>query len=380
MPKYIRKQAQPPVPGAPPPRPPAGGPVPGPGMAADGSPIPGGTPPGASNRPGMGPGGPPAPGGPGVPPGGPGGQPRPGLNPHSINPDPTHPPDLMKPRTPPGGPGGPMPGSPGGPGEVPTDVHVDAATGHVNISKGPVTIRIAKYDPDNPPSKVKHLPAKAQRQWVHVYNSAVDDGADEESAHKQAWGTVPDKGKKTKDSSVKEADVSDRTGSPWDEFNAGNAPEIDDTKDELFYDTHDNPYATSKNRRVPATVDIVAKVPEGQNPRALAFAFQMYTTSEAEVDGQTVTIKGVQHPLGTLNELAAQGIDASVKNQGDLARIFKGEKVAMIGDFPEMNYYPNDQTRKVEAMVIGKEGDHFLLRNDMWGVFKAEVHEFEQLF
>lgn len=46
------------------------------------------------------------------------------------------------------------------------------------------------YDPDNPPDKVSHLSEKKQRQWVHVYNSARGRGADEESAHKQAWGAV----------------------------------------------------------------------------------------------------------------------------------------------------------------------------------------------
>lgn len=46
------------------------------------------------------------------------------------------------------------------------------------------------YDPDNPPEKVSSLSEKKQRQWVHVYNSARERGADEESAHKQAWGAV----------------------------------------------------------------------------------------------------------------------------------------------------------------------------------------------
>jgi cation transport regulator ChaB len=46
------------------------------------------------------------------------------------------------------------------------------------------------YDPDNPPKKIRKLSAKKQRQWVHVFNSAVERGADEESAHKQAWSAV----------------------------------------------------------------------------------------------------------------------------------------------------------------------------------------------
>jgi cation transport regulator ChaB len=46
------------------------------------------------------------------------------------------------------------------------------------------------YDVSNPPAKVKNLSAKKQRQWVSVYNSAAEGGADEASAHKQAWGAV----------------------------------------------------------------------------------------------------------------------------------------------------------------------------------------------
>lgn len=56
----------------------------------------------------------------------------------------------------------------------------------------------SKYDPDNPPEKVRHLSPKQQRKWVHVYNSAADDGDDEETAHKKAWGSVNDSEKKNK--------------------------------------------------------------------------------------------------------------------------------------------------------------------------------------
>lgn len=46
------------------------------------------------------------------------------------------------------------------------------------------------YSPDNPPDKVKGLPAKKQRQWVYVFNQALDDGDDEGTAHAKAWGVV----------------------------------------------------------------------------------------------------------------------------------------------------------------------------------------------
>lgn len=46
------------------------------------------------------------------------------------------------------------------------------------------------YDPNNPPKKISKLSAKKQRQWVEVFNSSMERGADEASAHKQAWGAV----------------------------------------------------------------------------------------------------------------------------------------------------------------------------------------------
>ena len=46
------------------------------------------------------------------------------------------------------------------------------------------------YDPANPPAKLRRLSPKKKRQWVHVFNSATERGADEESAHKQAWSAV----------------------------------------------------------------------------------------------------------------------------------------------------------------------------------------------
>ena len=36
----------------------------------------------------------------------------------------------------------------------------------------------------------KKLSAKKRRQFMHVFNSAMERGASEESAHKQAWGAV----------------------------------------------------------------------------------------------------------------------------------------------------------------------------------------------
>lgn len=46
------------------------------------------------------------------------------------------------------------------------------------------------YDPNNPPSKTKNLSAKKRRQWVHVLNSSLERGDEEDVAHRKAWGAV----------------------------------------------------------------------------------------------------------------------------------------------------------------------------------------------
>jgi cation transport regulator ChaB len=46
------------------------------------------------------------------------------------------------------------------------------------------------YNPDNPPDKVKNLPAKKQRQFVEVFNSCWEKHKDDEICHKMAWGVV----------------------------------------------------------------------------------------------------------------------------------------------------------------------------------------------
>lgn len=46
------------------------------------------------------------------------------------------------------------------------------------------------YSLSNPPDKIRKLPAKKQRQWIHVFNQALDSGDDEGTAHAKAWGVV----------------------------------------------------------------------------------------------------------------------------------------------------------------------------------------------
>ena len=46
------------------------------------------------------------------------------------------------------------------------------------------------FDVNNPPDKLKGLPAKQQRQWVEVFNSCWDKHQDDETCHKMAWGVV----------------------------------------------------------------------------------------------------------------------------------------------------------------------------------------------
>lgn len=62
------------------------------------------------------------------------------------------------------------------------------------------------YDPNNPPTKVRHLPDKEQRRWVHVWNSVYDRTGDETRAFKAAWGTV-NKWSESLGFNIKDADI-----------------------------------------------------------------------------------------------------------------------------------------------------------------------------
>lgn len=46
------------------------------------------------------------------------------------------------------------------------------------------------YSVSNPPDKIKKLSPKKQRQWIHVFNQALESGDDEGTAHAKAWGVV----------------------------------------------------------------------------------------------------------------------------------------------------------------------------------------------
>lgn len=51
------------------------------------------------------------------------------------------------------------------------------------------------YDPKNPPAKVQGMPEKAQRIWVHAYNSAAEKYPDDTArCHKIAYGAVKNAG------------------------------------------------------------------------------------------------------------------------------------------------------------------------------------------
>jgi len=51
------------------------------------------------------------------------------------------------------------------------------------------------YDPKDPPAKVRGMPEKAQRIWVHAYNSALEKYPDDEArCHKIAYGAVKNAG------------------------------------------------------------------------------------------------------------------------------------------------------------------------------------------
>lgn len=321
--------------------------------------------------PDAGPGGPPGPGGPSPdgPPGPPGGPPgMDGPPGPPVDEDPLgHEP--LSPRAP-GGPVGPG-------GDVPTDVSIDAQTGEITITRGPVNVKVGKYDPDNPPDKVSHLPEKVQRQWVHIYNSAADEGDDEETAHKKAWGRIPDQYKKNKGKeSVKTADWVGPEGE-FATFMRGNPPSMEDAP-ELYYDTHDDPFAVATNRYKPPLYRVIAEVPDGKDARALAYTIQTYMNLPVEVDGNTLRIDDVQNVMGLIGELNWRGINAYAEGE-NLPDLFRGQKVAIVGDLPQFNHYAGYTFRPIEAILMDHDSStgEFVLKNDIWGYFRANRGDFK---
>lgn len=58
------------------------------------------------------------------------------------------------------------------------------------------------YKIGSPPDAIKGLPAKAQRIWINAFNSAYDDGKDEKTCFKIAWGAVANAGYSKNDEGV----------------------------------------------------------------------------------------------------------------------------------------------------------------------------------
>lgn len=46
------------------------------------------------------------------------------------------------------------------------------------------------YSYDNPPSKIRNLSKKKQRQWISVFNDCYNDHHDDAKCHKMAWGVT----------------------------------------------------------------------------------------------------------------------------------------------------------------------------------------------
>ena len=379
-----------------------------------------GTPP---PRPSPGPGA-----GPGMPPKAPTSPPN-GLGSPSPTPTPPGPPkDVTEQSQPPGAdlaPRAPEMGE-----KVPTDVSIDAATGHVTIKKPGVNLTIAKYSKENPPDKISHLEEHAKHIWIEAYNNAIDqyDG-DEERAHKTAWSAVSKAGYKTKKSDYSEpqcpncgstnlASVHDPTikglnGMPpprmvqckdcgmstlesgiqsakeathqdWIDFKHNdNEPQYGDWEEETQYskEYHDNPFSNPKNRLVPPVFTVKVTVPDYFNIRNIAYSLQTSTMLEVDISEDNLTIKNVANPLSLINELTSYGLEAEVQGD-DLTKYdqgfddFKlGQKVALLGDYEDMNYFYNPEVPAAQAMLVGKKGDRYLLENDQWGRFEASEGE-----
>jgi len=146
-------------------------------------------------------------------------------------------------------------------------------------------------------------------------------------------------------------------------------------------DMHDNPFGAHKNRLTPPLFDVKATVPEYLDPRSTAYNLQTGLNKDVEVSGNTLTIKDVEQPWNLITELSEYGIEA--RTTEDLTKFdqgikdFKqGMKVAMIGDYPDGNYYYDPTRPAAQAHIITKTAENkYIIENDQFG--RLEANEWE---
>ncbi len=171
------------------------------------------------------------------------------------------------------------------------------------------------------------------------------------------------------------------THQDWIEFKASkNEPQYGDWGEpELARETHEDPYASPRSRLVPPLYTIRATIPDHLNARSVAYVLQTSTMLDVTLNGNTMTIEGVASPISMITELKEYGIDAETVGgdpDKDTNTDYKpGQKVAMVGDYPDMNYYYNPYTPPVTAILVGKTDKGYILENDMWGRFEATKEE-----
>lgn len=320
------------------------------------------------------------------------------------------------PRTPPEGPSQ----------DVPTDVNLDAATGEITITKGPINFKIAEapldsnamdyqaspteIEPQQRPEDVvptgKFTPGESiktrdpetgQEQYGFIvqlndnglYTINYEDGSTRD-LHEGWIMDAPEAANAEQGQQELFTDDYARVANlektavheDWmDFFMKGNVPGYGD-EETYSKDTHDNPFSNPKNRLDAPKFTVTATVPEGMNARGVAFALQSQAFVEVDVSGQNLTIKNVENPLGMITELNEYGLE-DAKTQGDslvnfdqgFSDLKEGMKVAVVGDYPEMNYYYNSFVPPAQAYVVAKTGSKYILENERWGRFEAEEWE-----
>lgn len=261
----------------------------------------------------------------------------PGVPPAGGNPrNPTSPPRLPLDGPPSGSPDGPGAAPPGphppgtppeatgplggdpllrprepGPGPAQVEVNVESATGEITISKGNVNLKVAGESGSMKPNS-------------------------------DAWNALFE----------------------------SDAPDYED--DPLAKDTHDNLLAIPKHRTQPPEFDVQFTCESEERAMDLAFNLNSVYGLAVDQSTNTVTASGVLYPVGLMAEIGNWAIESKVLNE-DLTKYIPGMKVAVVKDFPDMNYYP--QNLFTEATIMGKLGGGVLLDHPQWGYFVADPDE-----
>ncbi len=173
-------------------------------------------------------------------------------------------------------------------------------------------------------------------------------------------------------------------------------------ENEVYTEGHEDPLAMPKNRRTPPIHTVLMECASEERAEGLARSLVYAYDLRASFEGTSVRAEGVLAPLALMRDVAywvesseVEGLSAeqladaarsiemnpqsSIREAGSPVGYRPGEKVAVVADFPEVNYlYDELELRPEIVTVIKTAEDSTLCESERWGLFWAEPHEIDR--